>query len=214
MRHLAILVLALPLFAQTTASLTGTVASSSGQPIAGATFIAPSPALQGMRVTVTGDAGVYPFDALPRGRYSLKVEEGGMTAQEWANVRLSQTSRVDVVLKSEAEMTVHAQTPPALELPEVSTNFTLQQIERLPVPRNQLATAQFAPGVTANVLTNGQLQISGGPGYDNLVLVNGVVVTENVRGQIRPMYVEDAIQETTLLTGALSAECGGFSGGG
>src|SRR6185369_291930 len=83
----------------------------------------------------------------------------------------------------------------------------------LPLQRNQLATAQFAPGVNGNTLSNGQLQISGGPGYDNLVLVNGVVVTENVRGQMRPMYVEDAIQETTLITGAISAEFGRFSGG-
>ena len=83
--------------------------------------------------------------------------------------------------------------------------MTLGFIERLPVLRNQLATAQFAPGVNGNTLSNGQLYISGGTGYDNLVLVNGVVVTENTRGQMRPMYVEDAIQETTVLTGAISA---------
>jgi hypothetical protein len=91
--------------------------------------------------------------------------------------------------------------------------MSLPFIERLPIQRNQLATAQFAPGVNSNTLSNGQLYISGGPGYDNLVLVNGVVVTENTRGQMRPMYVEDAIQETTLLTGAISAEYGRFSGG-
>src|SRR5207237_5509808 len=82
-----------------------------------------------------------------------------------------------------------------------------------PLQRNQLATAQFAPGVNSNTLSNGQLYISGAPGYDNLVLVNGVVVTENTRGQMRPLYVEDAIQETTVLTGAISAEYGRFSGG-
>lgn len=100
-----------------------------------------------------------------------------------------------------------------LETPTVSTSLPLAMIERLPLQRNQLATVQFAPGVTANAVSNGQLQISGGPGYDNLVLVNGVVVTENTRGQIRPMYVEDAIQETTVLTGAISAEYGRFTGG-
>ncbi|MGH9419282.1 MAG: TonB-dependent receptor plug domain-containing protein, partial [Thermoanaerobaculia bacterium] len=110
-------------------------------------------------------------------------------------------------------ITIHASAPSVLETPEVSTSLTLRMIERLPVQRNQLATAQFAPGVNANTLTNGQLEISGGPGYDNLVLVNGVSVTENTRGQIRPMYVEDAIQETTLLTGAISAEFGRFTGG-
>jgi hypothetical protein len=100
-----------------------------------------------------------------------------------------------------------------IDTPEVSTNMTLPFIERLPVQRNQLATAQFAPGVSGNTLANGELSIAGGPGYDNLVLVNGVVVTENTRGQMRPMYVEDAIQETTVLTGAISAQYGRFSGG-
>src|SRR3954452_25201343 len=213
MRQLAILILALPLFAQTTASLTGTVTSQAGQPIPGVTVIATSASLQGMRSAITGETGMYTFDALPPGSYRLKFEQGGMVAEESAVLRLSQTSRVDVVLKAMMEMLVHAHTPPALELPQVSTNLTLAQMERLPVPRNQLATAQFAPGVQSNTLTNGQLQISGGPGYDNLVLVNGVVVTENVRGQIRPMYVEDAIQETTIITGAISAEFGRFSGG-
>jgi hypothetical protein len=132
-----------------------------------------------------------------------------------ATLRLSQLTRVDASMQSiwVEDMTVIAPAPSVLDSPQVSTSLPLAMIERLPVQRNQLATAQFAPGVTANAVSNGQLQISGGPGYDNLVLVNGVVVTENTRGQIRPMYVEDAIQETTILTGAISAEYGRFSGG-
>jgi hypothetical protein len=208
-----LLLSALPLFAQTTSSLTGTV-TTAGQPLGGVTVTVQSPALQGTRSAITGDAGTYTFDALPPGEYQLTFERSGMqSGHSKTSLRLSQTSRVDAGMRSGEEITVVAATPSVLDAPQVSTNLTLQQIERLPVPRNQLATAQFAPGVNGNTLTNGQLQISGGPGYDNLVLVNGVVVTENVRGQIRPMYVEDAIQETTLITGAISAEFGRFSGG-
>jgi len=198
--------------AQTTGSLSGTV-TTGGQPVGGVTVVLNSAALQGGRTAITNDAGAYSFDALPPGEYALKFERSGMAAMRTVAVRLAQTSRVDVSLKGYDELTVRASTPSVLELPQVSTNFTLQQIERLPLQRNQLATAQFAPGVNGNTLSNGQLQISGAPGYDNLVLVNGVVVTENVRGQMRPMYVEDAIQETTLITGAISAEFGRFSGG-
>jgi len=208
-----LLLAAFPLFAQTTASLTGTV-TSAGQPLAGVTVTVTSPALQGARSAVTGDAGEYTFDALPPGDYQLAFAHSGMqSGHSHATLRLSQTSRVDAVMRPGEEITVIATTPSVLEAPQVSTNLTLQEIERLPLQRNQLATAQFAPGVNGNTLSNGQLQISGGPGYDNLVLVNGVVVTENVRGQMRPMYVEDAIQETTLITGAISAEYGRFSGG-
>ena len=133
-----------------------------------------------------------------------------------AALHLAQTARVDTTMRvagSSDTITVAAPAPSVIDNPQVSTSLMLPFIERLPVQRNQLATAQFAPGVNGNTLANGQLYISGGPGYDNLVLVNGVVVTENTRGQMRPMYVEDAIQETTVLTGAISAEYGRFSGG-
>ena len=198
------------LWGQTTTSLSGTVMVE-GQPVAGVAVTVSSPALQGTRTTTTGETGAYRFAALPPGEYDLEFvqpDRGRKTAH--VTLQLSQPARYDLSMTS---MVVTMPRPSVLEAPEVSTNLPLAMIERLPLQRNQLATAQFAPGVTANAVSNGQLQISGGPGYDNLVLVNGVVVTENTRGQIRPMYVEDAIQETTVLTGAISAEYGRFSGG-
>jgi len=205
-----------PLFAQTSSSLSGIV-TGGGRPVSGVTVSITSPALQGMRGATTGEAGAYNFPALPPGDYSLVFQREGLeTLRSTATLRLSQSSRVDAAMRPAAAnevLIVTADAPSVLDTPQVSTSLTLREIERLPVQRNQLATAQFAPGVTGNTLSNGQLQISGGPGYDNLVLVNGVAVTENTRGQMRPMYVEDAIQETTLLTGAISAEYGRFSGG-
>jgi Carboxypeptidase regulatory-like domain/TonB-dependent Receptor Plug Domain len=201
--------------AQTSASLTGTVTAAE-RSLAGVRVTVSSPALQGTRSAVTGDSGAYEFASLPPGEYVAEFMYAGFVAPKIRSVlRLSQTTRIDVEMRPTASdtITITAATAPALETPQVSTNLTLQQIERLPVLRNQLDTARFAPGVNGNTLSNGQLYISGGPGYDNLVLVNGVVVTENTRGQMRPMYVEDAIQETTLLTGAISAEYGRFSGG-
>jgi hypothetical protein len=210
-----LLLLARALSAQTTASLTGTVMAG-GEPAPGVTVTISSPALQGTRTAVTGEGGSYSFPALPPGEYeALYSREGLVTARAAATLRLSQVARVDVVMAAPMRraITITASVPTVLETPQISTSLPLALIERLPLQRNQLATAQLAPGVTANAVSNGQLQISGGPGYDNLVLVNGVVVTENTRGQMRPMYVEDAIQETTVLTGAISAEYGRFSGG-
>ena len=205
---------AVPLLAQTSASLTGVV-SAEGHPLPGTTVTVTSPVLQGSRVTVTGETGAYDFSALPPGVYKISFAFSGMvTMSRQSTLRLSQVTRVDVSMRLTGDViTVTAGAPSVLETPEVSTNMTLPFIERLPVLRNQLATAQFAPGVSGNTLGNGELAIAGGPGYDNLVLVNGVVVTENTRGQMRPMYVEDAIQETTVLTGAISAQYGRFSGG-
>ena len=44
-------------------------------------------------------------------------------------------------------------------------------------------------------------------------MVNGVTVNENLRGQAFNIYIEDAIQETTVATDGVSAEYGRFSGG-
>lgn len=214
---IAALALAFPAaaFAQTSASLTGSV-TAAGAPLPGVVVLVSSPALQGTRATVTGESGTYEIAALPPGQYRVKFQMQGFgTVTNQVELRLSQTARSDAAMFPPllARMVVTGPPEPALERPQVSTNLTLKEIERLPVQRNQLATAQLAPGVNGNTLSNGVLYISGGPGYDNLVLVNGVVVTENTRGQMRPLYVEDAIQETTLLTGAISAEYGRFSGG-
>src|SRR5205085_5882348 len=150
------------------------------------------------------------------GEYRLEFHHRATDVEQRAvRLELSRTARVDVELRMGLidNIVSRAPLPTVIEVPEVSANLQLREVERLPVQRNQLATAQLAPGVLGNIPANGELQISGGPGYDNLVLVNGVVVTENTRGQVRPTYVEDAIQETTLLTGAISAEYGRFSGG-
>src|SRR5712691_1330757 len=211
-----VLSLAASLFAQTGASLTGT-ATSGGAALPGVVITITSSALQGTRTAVTGPAGAYYLSPLPPGDYNVIFELPGMQPVSKATrLQLAQTSRVDAGMRMRAgseTVIVIAGAPPAVETRPLATNFTLEEIDRLPYQRNQLATAQLAPGVTANTLGNGELQISGGPGYDNLALINGVVVTENVRSQMRPMYVEDAIQETTVLAGAIPAEYGRFTGG-
>jgi Carboxypeptidase regulatory-like domain/TonB dependent receptor/TonB-dependent Receptor Plug Domain len=203
------------ILAQTTASLGGVV-TAGGQPLSGVTVTISSPALQGTRSASTNADGAYNFAALPPGRYRVAFRREGLgAATQDVTLQLAQTSRADADMQPgiSGEIVVHEQVPPVIETPQSSTTLPLRFIEKLPVPRNQLATAQFAPGVNGNTLSNGQLYIAGGPGYDNLVLVDGVVVTENTRGQMRPMYVEDAIEETTVITGAVPAEYGRFTGG-
>jgi hypothetical protein len=49
--------------------------------------------------------------------------------------------------------------------------------------------------------------------YENLFQINGVTVNDNLRGQPHDLYIEDAIQETTVATAGISAEYGRFGGG-
>jgi Ca-activated chloride channel family protein len=151
------LCLATPLAAQTSASLTGIV-TGAGRPIAGISVTIASPALQGTRSALTGETGAYNFPALPPGDYTITFEGAGLeTLRTPAILRLLQSSRVDAEMSPAGlrdAVTVVADAPSVLNTPEVSTSLTLRDIERLPIPRNQLATAQFAPGVTGNTLSS------------------------------------------------------------
>ena len=203
-------------FAQTTTgNLVGTV-TSGGTALPGATVTISSPQMQGTRTTVTGNDGSFSFAGIPPGDYTVKSELAGLsTATTKTRVGVSQTARADSDLKSSVAeaITVTASSSTVLETPTVSQNLKASTIENLPSARTVIGTALLAPGVNGNTASANQLSISGSPGYDNVIMVNGVVITEEVRSQALPLFIEDSIQETTVLTGAISAEYGRFTGG-
>ena len=199
----------------TTASLTGTV-TSAGNPLPGATVTISSPALQGTRATVSGGSGNYSIQGLPPGDYTVVFEMPGMvTDTQKVRLLLAQTTRADseMSVSGVAEaVEVKGTAEAVLETTQIATNFTSEEIGRLPVARTIVSTVLLAPGVS-NTGVNSQVTISGAPSYDNVFLVNGVVVNENLRGQPHNLFIEDAIQETTILAGGVSAEYGRFTGG-
>lgn len=200
---------------QTTGGLAGTV-TSGGSPLPGVTVTVSSPALQGTRTTVTGEGGGYTFPSLPPGRYAVTFDIEGMSkVTKNVAVVLASTARADAEMRmsnvSEA-ITVTASAPAVLENTDVARNYSEELISELPVRRNIVDTVLLTPGVN-NSGARGNISISGAASYDNLFLVNGVTVNENLRGQPHDLFIEDAIQETTVLTGAVSAEYGRFTGG-
>lgn len=213
---LVLVLLPAALFAQaTTGQLTGVV-KQAGNALPGVSVTVSSPQLQGTRTTTTNEAGTYNFAALPPGDYTVVFAlEGMQTLTRKTNVGLATTARVDADLKmaSVAEaITVTASAPTVLETTQVEANVKQTEVNRLPMNRNPVAVANLTPGVTTNGPRNATI-ISGAFAYDNLWLVNGAVVNENLRGQPHALYIEDAVQETTVLSGGVSAEYGRFTGG-
>jgi hypothetical protein len=215
---LAVLTLAsLSVLAQSTVTgaLTGTV-TTDGIPLPGTTVTITSPNLQGSRTAISDGNGNYNFAALPPGEYTVRFElEGLQPVTRVTRVTLAGMSRADADMRVSAiteSITVTASAPAVMETTEVQTNYQKEDIDNLPIPRNVNAIALLAPGVTSNG-PRGALQVSGSTSNDNLIVVNGAIVQENLRGQARPLFIEDAIQETTGITGAVSAEYGRFTGG-
>src|SRR5205085_641365 len=131
------------------------------------------------------------------------------------HVGVSATSRADADLKVSAvaeAITVTASAPAVLETTEVQANYQKKLVDQLPLSRTVTGIALLAPGVTANG-PRAAVQISGSFANDNLINVDGSNVQENLRGQARPLFIEDAVQETSVMSAGVSAEYGRFTGG-
>jgi len=212
----AVVLVSTSVFAQTTGSLTGRV-TLDGNPLPGVTVTISSANLIGTRTDVTDVNGNYTFNAVPPGDYTVKFEMEGMSSVSRATkVGLAQTARADAAMKLSQvaeSITVTASAPAVVETTEVASNIDKQTVEQLPIQRTLQGITGLQPGVVASAGTGGAISISGAYAYDSLYLVNGAVTNENVRGQTHNLFIEDAIQETTVLTGAISAEYGRFTGG-
>src|SRR6266545_2970199 len=212
----AVLLIGTSAFAQVTSNLTGRV-TMDGNPLPGVTVTISSPAMQGTRTAITDVNGIYNVPSIPPGQYTVRFEmESMQSVTRTSRVGLGQTGRADAEMRLTAvaeAITVTASAPAVLETQEIQTNITHQLVEDLPIPRTFQAQANLAPNVNVNTPNAGQLVISGAPAHENLYMVNGAIINENLRSQIHNLFIEDAIQETTVITGAISAEYGRFTGG-
>jgi outer membrane receptor for ferrienterochelin and colicin len=212
-------------FAQgnTTGSIAGRITDSQGGVLPGVTVTATSPSLQGARTVVTSENGDYLLAFLPPGEYSVAMELAGFkTATRVARVASTQAVALSATLELEGlaahvEVTAPA-TDPIGRTATAASTIRQETVDALPLNRGLDATMALAPGVQRAGITNrttglGVISIGGAPSYENLFLMNGVVLNENLRGQAIPLYIEDAIQETTVSTSAVSAEFGRFTGG-
>ena len=206
-----------------TGTISGRVTTATGA-LPGVTVTTTSPALQGNRVAISSDNGDFILPLLPPGTYRVTFElQGFRTAEHSANVGAGQTVPLDVgltVAGAAETVTVTGKLENFAQLATVSTSYKAADIAALPSDRTLNATVLLAPGVSnTGPSTNSQdsstqaITIAGAMSFENLFLVNGVVLNENLRGQGVPLFIEDAIQETTVTSGAVSAEFGRFSGG-
>jgi hypothetical protein len=202
-----------------TGTITGTVQSADGLPLPGVTVTTASPTLQGLRTAVTDVNGVYFIKGLPAGVYSVTFDLQSFRTSKQENIQLSVGSTASVTqtmalagVVETVNVTASA-TPAALARPTLSQAYSKTELDPLPVGRVPSQIADFAPGLTSNTPNVGQVTISGATAFDNVFMVNGVDVNDNLFGTANNLFIEDAIQETNILTGGISAEYGRFSGG-
>jgi hypothetical protein len=94
-----------------------------------------------------------------------------------------------------------------------SLNLRTAKTGLLPIGRTPFFLAEITPGLTDNTPNSNQVTIGGGLAYDNVFLVDGVDVNDNVFGQPNGLFIEEGIQEVQVLTSGVGAEYGRFAGG-
>ena len=200
-----------------TGSIRGTVVDAQGLPVGNVTVTLTSKALQGQRTATTAADGSYTFRQLPAGDYEITFETTQFApAKRTSEVLLGLTVEQNVTLQAAGvaeQVQVVAETPAPIATPTVGSNFKHDEIEGLATQRTLFGIAQLAPGLTTNTPNAGQVTINGAFGFDNVFMVNGVDVNDNLFGSPQNLFIEDAIEETAVLTSGITAEYGRFTGG-
>jgi len=214
----AFLALAAAAAAQTTnGTITGHVADAQGLALPGVTVNATSPNLQGVRSVVTSENGDYVLSLLPSGTYTVTFELSGFRMVS-KSVALAPTQNLPVNAElgpaaiTETVNVVGRSADILVQTTTIATNFKQDLIATLPTTRDLNAILLQAPDVHATGPA-GFYSIAGSMSFESLYLINGVTANENIRGQFESLFIEDAIQETTVASGGISAEYGRFTGG-
>ena len=209
---------AVPAAAQsTTGTISGRVVDGQGLSVPGVTVTATSANLQGARETVTSENGDYILTLLPSGTYTVTFElTGFQRLQRTVTLAPTQVLPLEVEIGpaalSETVEVVGRSSDVLTQTALVATNFTQELMATLPTNRDYRAVMLMAPSVHPTGPA-GAFSVAGSMSYENLFMVNGVTVNENLRGQAQDLVIEDAVQETTVSTAGISAEFGRFGGG-
>jgi outer membrane receptor protein involved in Fe transport len=219
-----ILAFTLPLAVSQTSrgTVTGIVTDPSSATVPNATVEIANVQTGVARTTTTNEAGLYRFDAVDLGEYTLKVTMAGFQTYSHHGIVVDggQTLAEDVkLLVGEAKSVVDvAADAVTLQYSAVARggNLTSAAIAELPMASRD--PAQFAltlPGVSTNRFGTGvaSFSVNGGRGRSNNFMVDG---TENndvsVAGQLFQITNPDAVAEVSVQTTNFDAEFGRAGG--
>ncbi len=156
--------------AQFRASLRGVVSDPTGAVIPGATVTLTNTETAERQVSTTDDSGLYSFNALPPGKFSLTVERDGFQKKVVDGVQIipEQANALNLKLEIGGEsqtVTVNGSEIPALDTETANTgqSISADEIQHMPVyQRDVTSLIQLAPGVLAMGRSQG-----GGGGFQS-----------------------------------------------
>ncbi|MGH9391309.1 MAG: carboxypeptidase regulatory-like domain-containing protein, partial [Vicinamibacteria bacterium] len=204
-----------------TGGIRGIVKDATGAVLVGVTVEAESPArIGGAAIAITNGQGLYQYQGLPVGVYTVTFTLSGFTTLKRENVRVEVGRTVqldaDLSLATTAEtVTVTGESPVIDTLrASSSTRFNNELVENVPTTRSSyFDLISYAPGVKTNPATNvAAFSIYGSNTDQNSFQYNGVDVSAPDYGSPWDFPNFDIIQEVEVLAAGASAEYSGFQG--
>src|SRR5579884_1017576 len=210
-------------------AITGTVTDSQGSVVPHAQVRLTNTETNFVVETQTDNSGVYIFQPIRVGKYSVTVTAPGFATvtKSGLDLHVSQRLQADIQLQVGAQsetVQVNAASSPLLQTQDASTGqvMTTKEINDLPLnQRNYVFVAQLAAGVPASNGSrgqgNGDFTANGMRATQNNFILDGVDNNSNAIDFLNgASYVvkppPDALQEFKVQTGSFSAEFGHSAG--
>ena len=214
--------LALPtsVFAQTTGTVRGDVASTAGVHLPGAAVVVTGEAIRGAeRKAVTGPGGDFFFTGLPTGVYSVHAEASGFMPREVTDVRvrINTTTLISIVFapleQITEELTVTSESP-LIDLTGsgVGNSYSADFLEDLPTKRNMWDLISVSPGMSQSTESTDRQVAFGSNVQSNSWHVDGLDTSAPETGSAWWYVNPDIIAEIQVLGIGAPAEFGNLLG--
>ncbi|MBA2378521.1 MAG: TonB-dependent receptor, partial [Blastocatellia bacterium] len=210
----------------TTSRIIGTVTDSSGAAVAGATVTLTREGTATGLTTTTNNNGVYTFDLIQPGVYTVSVEREGFKRFESSrnNILVNIPATINATLEV-GDVTEVVQVEASANLVQtatsgnVGTTVETREIEALPIVgargRNPLTLLNYQPGVVVGSNTGGGVHVHGSRDRAFNFTLDGIDINESTAGgsNFTPLRANtDSIREVQIVTSNFTAELGRSSG--
>ena len=210
-------------YAQSTASIAGTVKDGSGGVIPGVTIVVKNDTTGNAQEVVTDSDGAYQITALGAGSYTVTASLAGFKTATAKGVRVAPGQPVNIPLTLEVgsleEVVTVASSSELINTQTATVAATLNadQLTRMPTPtRNALNAVAFLPGVNTTG-TNRDSTILGLPETFLSITLDGVSNNDNFLRNTDGFFAsvtprQDAVEAVSVTLAAAGANIGGGAG--
>ena len=166
----------------------------------------------------TDYAGRYQFSKLTSGVYSLRVEKEGFFVFNSNDVRVAETSNLEVTLnhtKEYVESVNVVYSPPAIDPQKTSASAALSSQDIINLPYTVGRDIRYALPMLPGVLQDGggQLHVAGASTHQIFDRLDGFNISDPATGLFDLRVSVDALQSAEVQSSRYSAEYGKGSGG-